>query len=87
MSLLVSEIMKTNFILKLMKLKLMYDFSVSALAKWILSVCLNIQHLQIVTSILPNGLHNKIARLKKLKELDVLLEEASDVKEVTLITF
>jgi hypothetical protein len=59
-------------------------FSISALAKWILSVCLNIHYLQIQFFELPNGFHNDIARLKKLKKLDVSVDEENDLKEVTL---
>ena len=34
---------------------------------------------------LENGFHNEIARLKKLKKLDVMVAEASELKEVRLI--
>jgi hypothetical protein len=78
MSLLVSEIMKINFILK------SHYFSIPALVEWIISASLNIHTLQIGFP-QPNGFHNKIARLKKLKKLDVLAGRASDPKEVTLI--
>jgi hypothetical protein len=79
MSQLVGEMMKIHFILKL------HDLSIPALAKWILSVCLNINYLQIRYDELPQGLHNEIARLKKLKKLDVFAGGASDLKEVRLI--
>ncbi len=75
----VSEMMKINFILN------SHDFSISALVKWILPVCLNIHYLQINIFYLPYGLHYEIARLKKLKELDVRTAGGSELKEVTLI--
>ena len=70
--------MKINFILK------SHDFSISALVKWILSACSNIQDLQIE---LPNqeSFLNEIGRLKKLKKLNVTTSNSSDLKEVTLI--
>jgi hypothetical protein len=70
---------KNNFVFK------SHDFSISALVQWIFSVCLNIHTLQIDFHELPNGLHKEIARLKKLKKLDVTAKEASELKEVTLI--
>ena len=76
MSQLVSEMVKITFVLK------SYDFSFSALAKWILSVCLNIHTFHQIQS---NGLHNEIARLKELKKLVVRTITASELKEVTLI--
>ena len=70
--------MKINFILK------SHDFSISALVKWILSACSNIQDLQIE---LPNqeSFLNEIGRLKKLKKLNVTTSNSSDLKEVKLI--
>jgi hypothetical protein len=81
MSLLVTEIIKINFILK------SHEFSVSVNVEWILPVCLNIQYLKIDFSEESNGLHNEIARLKKLKELEVSANKTSELKEVTLIGF
>ena len=70
--------MKINKILK------SHDFSISALVKWILSACSNIQDLQIE---LPNqeSFLNEIGRLKKLKKLNVTTSNSSDLKEVKLI--
>ena len=82
MSLLVTEMINVNFILKASNL------SISALAKWILSVCLNIHILRLnIQSKKLNCLHNEIGRLKNVKLLDVQAEGASDLKEVTLIAF
>jgi hypothetical protein len=61
------------------------DFSISVLARWILSVCLNIHTIEVKFPIQLNGLFNEIGRLKKLKKLDVTVYKASDLKEVTLI--
>jgi len=69
--------MKINFILK------SHVFSISVLVKWILSECLNIHTLKL--SGIPKGCHNEIARLKKLKELEVWADKASRLNEVTLI--
>ena len=77
MSLLVTKMMKTNFILK------SHDFTISVLAKWILSVCLNVHTVRVEILKQPNGFHNEIGRLKKLKELHVLTFKASELKEVT----
>ena len=76
-SLLVTEMMKINFILK------SHVFSISVLLKWILSVCLNIHTLKL--SGISKGCQNEIARLKKLKELEVWADKASRLNEVTLI--
>jgi hypothetical protein len=64
-----------------------HEFSISGLAKWILSVCLNIHTLKVEIFILeqPNDLHNEIGRLKKLKKLKFSAYKASDLKEVRLI--
>ena len=70
-----------NFILK------SHDFPISEIVEWILPVCLNIHTLKIGFHKLPNDMHNDIASLKKLKKLDVSVDEASDLKEVTLIAF
>jgi hypothetical protein len=74
-------VVKINFIFKV------DDLSISALVEWALSVGLNVYHLQIEFPNLPDGFHNEIARLKKLKKLDVKADEASDLKEVTLNAF
>ena len=79
MSLLVNEMMTINFILK------SHDFSISVFSKWILSACVNIHDLQIKLPKQPNDFHIDIGRLKKLKELDVSADKASELKEVTLI--
>jgi hypothetical protein len=82
MSLPVSEMMKINFILK------SHIFPISEIVEWILSVCLNIHTLTLpINWETPNSLHNEIARLKKLKKLDVTVDEASELKEVTLTGF
>ena len=74
--------MKINFILKAS------NYSISALVRWILSVCLNIHLLQLsITPQKPSSFLNEIVRLKKLKDLVVSADEASDLKEVTLIGF
>jgi hypothetical protein len=79
MCLLVTKMVKINFILKV------NDFSISALVDWILSTCLNIHTLRLSMSCkTPNNFHNEIGHLKKLKELDVRGESASELKEVTL---
>ncbi len=81
MSLLVSEIMKINFILKAS------DFSISALVKWILAACLNIHTLSLCLNWeTPNSFRDEIVRLKKLKKLDVTTDEASNLELVTLIS-
>jgi hypothetical protein len=79
MSLLVTEVMKINFTLK------SHDFSILVLAKWILSQCLDIHTLKVVSPKQWYNFHNEMGRLKKLKKLDVLADEASQLKEVTLI--
>jgi hypothetical protein len=76
---LVTEIMQINLNSKV------HDLSISELVKWILSVCLNIQTLQIDFPQNPNSFSNEIARLKKLKKLNLTALKASDLKEVTLI--
>jgi hypothetical protein len=82
MSTLVSEMININFFLKA------HDFSVPVLAKWILSECINIHTLKMSRiSKIVNCCHNEIARLKKLKKIEVWVDEASDLKEVTLIGF
>jgi hypothetical protein len=78
-SLLVTEMININFILKAT------DLSISALSKWILSACLNIHTLSLYSPKKPNGFRDEIARLKKLKELKVWVDKASDLKEVTII--
>jgi hypothetical protein len=65
-----------------------HDFSISVLARWILSVCLNIHTMRVEFPIQPNGFtKNEIGSLKKLKQLDVSANEASDLKEVRLVAF
>jgi hypothetical protein len=82
MSQLVSEMININLILK------SHDFSFSALAKWILSFCLNIHTLTLSLNWeTSNSFLSEIACLKKLKKLDVMADSASDLKEVTLIAF
>ncbi len=49
---------------------------------WTLPICLNINILTLNIKDLSNGLHNEIARLEKLKELDISARNASDLKEV-----
>jgi uncharacterized membrane protein YciS (DUF1049 family) len=66
-----------NFILKTS------DFSLSVLVKWILSVCLDIHALRL--SYFSNDCHNEIARLKKLKKLEIWAEKASQLNKVKLI--
>jgi hypothetical protein len=81
MPLLVTEMIKMKFILKTS------DFPISALIKWILSVCFNIHTLKLeVQSEMPNTFHNEIAPLKKLKKMKVKADKASALKEVTLIS-
>jgi len=77
MSLLVTEMMKINFILKA------HDFSISVVVKLILSACLNIRTLML--SDIPHSFRNEIARLKKLKELQLSADSARALKLVTLI--
>jgi len=79
MSLLVTEMIKINFILK------SHEFSISVLVDWIFSVCLNIHTLRL--SGYSNGCHNEIARLKKLKKLEIWAKKANDLNKVTLIAF
>jgi hypothetical protein len=73
--------MKINYNLK------SNDYSISVLVKWILSVCLNMYYLQIEILDQSDCLHNELARLTKLKELDLKATDASKLKEVTLIAF
>jgi hypothetical protein len=81
-SLLVTEMKKVYFTLK------SHEFSISVLVEWILPFCLNIHDLQVQLSIQPNGFtKNEIGSLKKLKQLDVSANEASDLKEVRLVAF
>ena len=62
------------------------DFPISALIKWILSTSLSIHTLRLYSKFVElNGLHNEIARLKKLKELMISAYKASDLKEVSFI--
>jgi len=68
--------MKINFILKV------HNFSISAIVKWILSACLNIHSLSGMLD-KPDVFFNEIARLKKLKEIKVMADNASELKEVT----
>jgi hypothetical protein len=63
------------------------DFSISALAKWILSVCSKIRTIQVKFLKQPNDFHDDIGRLKKLKKLEILVDEASELTEVTLNLF
>ena len=81
MSLLVMEMNINYFILKL------HEFSIPALAKWILSVCLNIHTMRVDILKESNDFFNEIARLKELKKLEVKADKASDLKEVILIVF
>jgi hypothetical protein len=81
MSLLVTEMIKIYFIFK------SHDLSISALVGWIFSACFNIHSLKLELPKQPIEFHNQIARLKKLKELDVSADDASELKEVTLIAF
>ena len=69
MSQLVSEMMKINFFLK------SYDFSFSALAKWIFSVCLN----------RLKELKKLVVRTTTASELKEVLLIASNIK-TTLLT-
>jgi hypothetical protein len=74
--------MKINFIAKV------HVLSIPALAKWILPVCLNIHTLTLYMDWeTSNSIHDEIARLKKLKKLDVTVDKASKLKEVRLIAF
>jgi hypothetical protein len=75
MSLLVTEMKKIYFTLK------SQDFSISELAEWILSVCLNIHTLKVYFPIEMNGLFNEIGRFKTLKKLEVLAVHSSELKE------
>ena len=76
----VSKLMNINLISKV------YDVSISALAKWIFPVCLNIHTLTLdMNCDTSNGFHNEIGCLKKLKKLDVTADEANNLIEVTLI--
>jgi hypothetical protein len=78
MSLLVTEMININFILKTS------DFSISVIVKWILPVCSNIHTLRL--SGISIGCHDEIARLEKLKKLEVWAKKANDLNKVTLIT-
>jgi hypothetical protein len=81
MSLLVTKMMKINFISQ------EHDFSISVLVKWILSVCLSIHTMEVRFLEQTNGFHNEMGRLKKLTKLKVMAYESSDLKEVTLVVF
>jgi hypothetical protein len=50
--------------------------------KWILPVCGNIHTLTLDIDDPLNGLHNKIGRLEKLKELNISTKVASDLEQV-----
>jgi hypothetical protein len=80
MFLLVTEMISINFILKAIY------FPISALVKWILSVSLNVQTLSLknVKRTL-NSLYHEIGCLEKLKELKVMAQSSSDLKEVTIV--
>ena len=74
--------MKINFILKT------HDLYIPELVKWILSVCLNIHTLTLsLNRESSDNFCNEIVRLTKLKKLDVLAVDASDLKAVTSIAF
>ena len=74
--------MEINLISKL------HDFSILVLAQLILTVCSNIHTLTLTVKWeTSNDFHNEIARLKKLKKLEVMADRARDVKRVTLIAF
>ena len=78
----VSKMMKINLISKL------HDFSILVLAQLILTVCSNIHTLTLTVKWeTSNDFHNEIARLKKLKNLEVTADRARDLKRVTLIAF
>ena len=80
MSQLVTEMMKINYNLK------SDDYSISEIVKWILSVCLNIHTLTLsLNRESSDNFCNEIVRLTKLKKLDVLAVDASDLKAVTSI--
>ena len=74
--------MEINLISKL------HDFSILVLAQLILTVCSNIHTLTLTVKWeTSNDFHNEIARLKKLKNLEVTADRARDLKRVTLIAF
>ena len=78
----VSKMMEINLISKL------HDFSILVLAQLILTVCSNIHTLTLTVKWeTSNDFHNEIARLKKLKNLEVTADRARDLKRVTLIAF
>jgi hypothetical protein len=75
---LVTEMMNIIFILN------SHDFSISALARWFLSLCLNVHAIQVEFPEPPESFHNEINRLKNLKELNIWVDYATELKEVTL---
>ena len=61
----------------------LYDFSISALAKWFLLVCLNIHSIELeCLRPPPISFHNEIGLLKKLKKLSIWDDDTSELKEV-----
>ena len=49
---------------------------------WILPVCGSVHTLTLDIAEPTNGLHNKIGRLEKLKELNISTKVASDLEQV-----
>ncbi len=62
-----------------------HHFFISALAKWFLSLCLNVHAIQVEFPEPPESFHIEINRLKNLKELNIWVDHATELKEVTLI--
>ena len=62
--------------------------SFAELVKWILPFCLNIHTLKLnFIDDFANDLHNEIARLNQLKDLDISTCENIDLKEVTRVAY
>ena len=56
--------------------------SLIELITWILPVCGSVHTLTLDIAEPTNGLHNKIGRLEKLKELNISTKVASDLEQV-----
>ena len=67
-------------------LKKQRQFYISEIVQWILPFCSNIHTLILRLEGSQKGLHNEIARLEKLINLDVWIAKVIHLKEVILQT-
>ena len=63
------------------------ELILNEIVKWILPLSLNIHTLNLFLNDPPQGLHNEISRLKKLKDLNIGNSNEIFPTDVTCVTF